>query len=90
MTPPAAPTPNAPPTPDEIIDNIKDTQSLVKLDLNQKYEWINKNEGHVAIRVFDNKLLTVLSPLPINKTKFTRDDRSGYFRWFPNDLDDGS
>ena len=66
---------------DEIVRNMTDDESTVKIILAGRYEWINKMEQHSCVRVYPNHKLTMISPPHVDDTRLTKQEKKRFLRW---------
>ena len=67
---------------DEIVANMTDNDSVIKIILAGRYEWIKKMEEHSCVRVYSNDKLTMIKPPPADDARLSKQEKKGFLRWF--------
>ena len=67
---------------DEIVANMTDNDSVIKIILAGRYEWIKKMEEHSCVRVYPNDKLTMIKPPPADDARLSKQEKKGFLRWF--------
>ena len=60
---------------------MTDGQSIAKIILVGRYEWVKKMEKHSCIMMYSNHQLTMNSPPPVDDVRLTRKEKKGFLRW---------
>ena len=66
----------------EIVRNMTDDDSVVKIILAGRYEWVNQMQQHSCVRVYPNHKLTMIKPPPADDARLSKQEKKGFLRWF--------